>query len=97
MVRTGSSPRLIWSYSAVLPTPSATAQRVTLTVAGQFLISAKDKGRKSWSNEHEARLDAFRWLTRYNTRRQHSRLGQRSPIAYENDLQPAATTLAQAA
>ncbi|MFF4757700.1 integrase core domain-containing protein [Streptomyces sp. NPDC001292] len=55
------------------------------------------KGRKSWSNEHEARLDAFRWLTRYNTRRRHSRLGQRSPIAYENDLQPAATTLAQAA
>lgn len=55
------------------------------------------KGRKGWSNEHEARLDAFRWLTRYNTRRRHSRLRQRSPIAYENDLQPAATTLAQAA
>lgn len=55
------------------------------------------KGRKGWSNEHEARLDAFRWLTRYNTRRRHSRLGQRSPIAYENDLQPAATTLTQAA
>lgn len=51
------------------------------------------KGHKGWSNEHEARLDAFRWLTRYNTRRRHSRLGQRSPIAYENDLQPAATTL----
>ncbi|MET7889589.1 IS3 family transposase, partial [Streptomyces avermitilis] len=26
------------------------------------------KGRKGWSNEREARLDAFRWLTRYNTR-----------------------------
>ncbi|WP_393101073.1 hypothetical protein [Streptomyces sp. LN325] len=25
------------------------------------------KGRKSWSNEREARLDAFRWLTRYPT------------------------------
>ncbi|MEU7605300.1 IS3 family transposase [Streptomyces sp. NPDC041003] len=55
------------------------------------------KGRKAWSSEREARLDAFRWLTRYNTRRRHSRLGQRSPIAYENGLQPAATTLAQAA
>ncbi|WTK42600.1 IS3 family transposase [Streptomyces sp. NBC_01520] len=55
------------------------------------------KGRKGWSSEREARLDAFRWLTRYNTRRRHSRLGQRSPIAYENALQPAATTLAQAA
>ncbi|MCD9146180.1 IS3 family transposase [Streptomyces albireticuli] len=55
------------------------------------------KGRKAWSSEREARLDAFRWLTRYNTRRRHSRLGQRSPIAYENDFQPAATTLTQAA
>lgn len=55
------------------------------------------KGRKAWSSEREARLDAFRWLTRYNTRRRHSRLGQRSPIAYENALRPAATTLTQAA
>lgn len=55
------------------------------------------KGRKGWSSEGEARLDAFRWLTRYNTRRRHSRLGQRSPIAYENAVRPAATTLAQAA
>ncbi|WP_099128355.1 IS3 family transposase [Streptomyces sp. ScaeMP-e48] len=55
------------------------------------------KGRKAWSSEREARLDAFRWLTRYNTRRRHPRLGHQSPIAYENDLQPAATTLTQAA
>ncbi|MFD3729076.1 IS3 family transposase [Streptomyces sp. NPDC058671] len=55
------------------------------------------KSRKAWPNEREARLEAFRWLTRYNTRRRHSRLGQRSPAAYENDVQPAATTLAQAA
>ncbi|WP_375165661.1 MULTISPECIES: integrase core domain-containing protein [Streptomyces] len=55
------------------------------------------KGRKGWSSEREARLDAFRWLTRYNTRRRHSRLGQRSLIAYENALQPAATILIQAA
>ncbi|GAA3263888.1 hypothetical protein GCM10010493_43650 [Streptomyces lavendulae subsp. grasserius] len=55
------------------------------------------KGRKGWSSEREARLEAFLLLTRYNTRRRHSRLGQRSPIAYENDLHPATTTLAQAA
>lgn len=53
------------------------------------------KGRKGWANEREARLEAFPWLTRYNTRRRHSRLGQRSPIAYENDFQPTATTLAK--
>ncbi len=55
------------------------------------------KGRKAWSSEREARPDAFRRLTRYNTRRRHSRLGQRSPTAHENDLEPAATTLTRAA
>ncbi|MEU1123663.1 IS3 family transposase, partial [Streptomyces sp. NPDC005899] len=47
--------------------------------------------------EREARLDAFRWLHRYNTRRRHSHLGQRSPIAFENALHLTPTTLAQAA
>ncbi|GAA1334366.1 hypothetical protein GCM10009647_075970 [Streptomyces sanglieri] len=55
------------------------------------------KGRKGWSSEREARLDAFRWLTRYNTRRRHSRLGQRSPIAYEYTFQTTSTTLTRAA
>ncbi|MEY9997685.1 transposase InsO family protein [Streptomyces sp. V4I8] len=55
------------------------------------------KGRKGWPSQREARLDAFRWLTRYNTRRRHSRLEQRSPIAYENALPSTTTTLAQAA
>ncbi|MEU3206276.1 IS3 family transposase [Streptomyces cyaneofuscatus] len=55
------------------------------------------QGRKSWPTEREARLDAFRWLHRYNTRRRHSHLGQRSPIAYENALHRTPTTLAQAA
>ncbi|WP_186780056.1 IS3 family transposase [Streptomyces salinarius] len=55
------------------------------------------QGRKRWSSEREARLDAFRWLHRYNTRRRHSRLGQRSPIAYETALDKTSTTLAQAA
>ncbi|MBZ6261193.1 IS3 family transposase [Streptomyces olivaceus] len=55
------------------------------------------QGRKSWPTEREARLDAFRWLNRYNTRRRHSRLGQRSPIAFEDALHYTPTTLAQAA
>ncbi|MEU5417497.1 IS3 family transposase [Streptomyces clavifer] len=55
------------------------------------------QGRKTWPTEREARLDAFRWLHRYNTRRRHSRLGQRSPIAFENTFHHTPTTLAPAA
>ncbi|WP_432716051.1 integrase core domain-containing protein [Streptomyces salinarius] len=55
------------------------------------------QGRNSWPTEREARLDAFRWLHRYNTQRRHSRLGQRSPIVFENAFHLTATTLAQAA
>ncbi len=40
------------------------------------------QGRKHWSSEREARLDAFRWLNRYNTRRRHSRLGQQGLIKF---------------
>lgn len=54
------------------------------------------QGRKHWSSEREARLDAFRWLNRYNTRRRHSRLGQRSPIAYETASRTTPTTLTPA-
>ncbi|GAA1932730.1 IS3 family transposase [Streptomyces durmitorensis] len=55
------------------------------------------QGRKSWPGGREARLDAFRWLHRYNTRRRHSRLGQRSPIAFENAFHLTPTTLTPAA
>jgi transposase InsO family protein len=55
------------------------------------------QGRKHWAGEREARLDAFRWLHRYNVRRRHSRLGHRSPIAYENALRTTSTTLTQSA
>ncbi|WP_373302553.1 IS3 family transposase [Streptomyces gelaticus] len=55
------------------------------------------QGRRAWNDEREARLDLFRWLHRYNTVRRHSRLGHRSPIAYEQALRTTSTTLAEAA
>ncbi len=55
------------------------------------------QGRKRWPSEREARLDAFCWLNRYNTRRRHSGLGHRSPIAYETASRSTSTTLTPAA
>ncbi|EGX54745.1 putative transposase orfB for insertion sequence element [Streptomyces zinciresistens K42] len=51
------------------------------------------QGRKRWPGAREARLAVFRWVTRYNTRRRHSALGQISPIAFEQR----SVTLADAA
>ncbi|GGU48275.1 transposase [Streptomyces violascens] len=55
------------------------------------------KGAKAWPTTRHARLAAFRWANRYNTVRRHSRLGQRSPLAYENLFNEPSTTLQQAA
>ena len=55
------------------------------------------QGRRAFTDEREARLTSFRWLHRYNTVRRHSRLGQQSPINYENSNHKASTTLARAA
>jgi transposase InsO family protein len=54
------------------------------------------QGRRAFTDERDARLTAFRWLHRYNTVRRHSRLGHRSPIAYET-AHPTSTRLTPAA
>jgi transposase InsO family protein len=41
------------------------------------------QGDKRWPGARAARLAVFRWVTRYNTRRRHSSLGQISPTTYE--------------
>ena len=41
------------------------------------------QGAPCWPDPRTARLEVFRWITRYNTRRRHSRLGHTSPIDYE--------------
>ena len=55
------------------------------------------QGGHGFADEREARLAVFGWAHRYNTRRRHSRLGQISPLAYENTLIENSATLSLAA
>jgi transposase InsO family protein len=41
------------------------------------------QGTHGWPDARTARLAVFRWITRYNRIRRHSRCGQLSPIDYE--------------
>lgn len=50
---------------------NATAESLNATMKRETL-----QGQKRWNGACEARLAVFRWVTRYNTRRRHSRLGQ---------------------
>jgi len=55
------------------------------------------QGTRRFSGAAACRLSVFRWLTRYNTRRRHSRNGQLSPAAYEHQQEQAAANMALAA
>ncbi len=90
----------ICRQAGVRQSMSAIGSSADNALAGSFNATFKREtlqDRKHWSSEREARLDAFRWLHRYNTRRRHSRLGHRSPIAYETASETTSTTLAPAA
>jgi transposase InsO family protein len=50
------------------------------------------QGARRFDGIRACRLAVFRWTTRYNTRRRHSRLRQQAPVAYEQ--QSATLTLA---
>jgi transposase InsO family protein len=79
---------------------SAVGSSADNALAESFNASFKREtlqGRRAFTDEREARLTAFRWLHRYNTVRRHSRLGQQSPINYENNTRTTPATLAPAA
>ena len=68
---------------------SAVGSSADNALAESFNASFKREtlqGRRAFTDEREARLTSFRWLHRYNTVRRHSRLGQQSPINYENSI-----------
>jgi transposase InsO family protein len=55
------------------------------------------QGARRFDGATACRLSVFRWLTRYNTRRRHSRNGQLSPLAYEQQHERASATMTLAA
>ncbi|MBC2644671.1 MULTISPECIES: IS3 family transposase [unclassified Rhodococcus (in: high G+C Gram-positive bacteria)] len=57
---------------------NAAAESLNATLKRETL-----KGRKRWNSAGEARAAVFRWITRYNTKRRHSTLGQICPIEFE--------------
>ncbi|SCF61853.1 Transposase InsO and inactivated derivatives [Streptomyces sp. Ncost-T10-10d] len=86
--------------AGVTQSMSAVGSSADNALAESFNATCKREtlqGRRAWNDEREARLDLFRWLHRYNTVRRHSRLGHRSPIAYETALDAPSTTPAKAA
>ncbi|MFC8901042.1 IS3 family transposase, partial [Streptomyces cinereoruber] len=54
------------------------------------------QGARRWNGPAACRSSVFRWLTRYNNWRRHSKNGQLSPLAFErgNEQSPAILTLA---
>jgi transposase InsO family protein len=56
---------------------NALAESFTATLKRETL-----QGSHRRPDARTARLAVFRWITRYNTVRRHSRLGQMSPIDY---------------
>ncbi len=86
--------------AGVIQSMSAVGSSADNALAESFNATCKREtlqGRRAWADEREARLDLFRRLHRYNIRRRHSSLGQRSPITYETALATPSTNLAPAA
>ncbi|MFG2387179.1 IS3 family transposase [Streptomyces avermitilis] len=86
--------------AGVIQSMSAVGSSADNALAESFKATCKREtlqGRRAWADEREARLDLFRRLHHYNTRRRDSSLGQHSPITYETAFATTATNLAPAA
>ncbi len=83
----GSHPEETCCAAGVRQSMSAVGSSADNALAESFNATFKREtlqARRAFSDDREARLASFRWLHRYNTVRRHSRLGQQSPITYEN-------------
>jgi len=69
-------------------------QRPGRVVQHHALKRETQQGRRAFTDEHEARLTALRWLHRHNTIRCRSRLGQQPPITHDH-RQATSTTVAR--
>src|SRR5689334_23920516 len=97
---TSKSFAVVCKRAGVRQSMSAVGSSADNALAESFNASFKREtlqGRRAFTDEREARLASFRWLHRYNTVRRHSRLGQQSPINYENSTRTKPATLAPAA
>jgi len=97
---TSKSFAAVCAQAGVRQSMSAVGSSADNALAESFNATFKREtlqGRRAFVDEREARLTSFRWLHRYNTIRRHSRLGQQSPITYENKTRTSPATLAPAA
>ncbi|WP_301850493.1 integrase core domain-containing protein, partial [Rhodococcus pyridinivorans] len=93
----GRMPQPIPTTPRDLPSMGRIGSSADNAMAESFNASLKREtlqGAKRWIDEAQCRTEVFRWITRYNTRRRHSSLRNRSPLDFEVDH---GSTLDQAA
>lgn len=81
-----------WASAAFAGACERASVRRSMSAVGS---SANNAAAESWNAS--MKRETLKGAKAHNTRRRHSRLGQRSPIAYENALFAPSTTLSETA
>ncbi|MFT7835744.1 hypothetical protein Q5530_06310 [Saccharothrix sp. BKS2] len=82
---------------AAIKAPDLLGRDFTAEILNASFNHETRQGTRHRGNETEARLTAFGWPHRHNTRRRHPHLGPKSPIDHENSPTSTPATLSQAA